>query len=144
MCKEFATPALKVSESASLNVIDSHQLQSIWDKSFHPYIFFNVNESCMTFLGMGVDLPHNGRHANLVDGNGDVKEEDFMTRNLYNELKRNEVDFSWNHDPATLSDKLRTRIRQIMNQSFESTEPPPGNRFYCLLFSSTCSYCQLT
>ena len=60
----------------------------------HPYIFFNPDQTSMTFLGFTVD-PRNG---NLMNQTGQVLEGAIMKRSLYRSLAANGAPLSEDFD----------------------------------------------
>ena len=60
--------------------------------STHPYIFFNQDRECITFVGFRIT-----RRGDLVDPTGrNVLERQIMTPELYNGLRSNKVNLNEN------------------------------------------------
>ena len=61
----------------------------------HPYIFFNEDRVSITFVGFVVQMC--GQRGNLVNPNNQqILEKDIITKQLYEGLKHNKVDFQDN------------------------------------------------
>ena len=103
MCEEFATRSLNISEGAG--VLEEHALEKLWDKTFHPYLFFNNDGFSFTFIGFKIQAP-----GDLVDVVTDeIRERNFMNQDLLGRLRGQRVTFKDDlkaYTPELLMDKL--------------------------------------
>jgi len=95
MSKDFATPsASEESEQENSGLVI---LSRRWEKSEHPYLFFNQDRQSMSFLGFTVN-----KYGDLMDKeNSRLIQRGIITRELYQGLKRNGVELfaqctNWN------------------------------------------------
>ncbi|XP_070197743.1 E3 ubiquitin-protein ligase rnf213-alpha-like isoform X2 [Littorina saxatilis] len=138
MSRDFATRSIEMAEQ-SLPVlyhgtedrtenhmqagdgIEQFQMRRTWESSPHPCIFFNPDETTMTFLGFRVDP----RSGNLLNQAGDVLQKAIMKRSLYHSLSDNGAPLSEDFDMLPRSDKLR-RLYQVMGVPPSETSEGEG------------------
>ena len=119
MSEEFATRSIQISEGA--DVLENHKLEKLWDKTFHPYLFFNEDGMCLTFIGFKIEIP-----GHLVDVvTNAVKEENFMEQDLMGKLRAQRVTFNQtfnDYTPELLMDKLGA----VLDLNMENVQPAHG------------------
>ncbi|XP_063680621.1 LOW QUALITY PROTEIN: E3 ubiquitin-protein ligase rnf213-alpha-like [Bolinopsis microptera] len=105
MSEEFATRSLNISEGA--DVLEEHALEKLWDKTFHPYLFFNNDGMSFTFIGFKIQAP-----GDLVDVVTDeIRVKDFMNQDLLGRLRGQRVTFKDDYSaytPELLMNKLES------------------------------------
>ncbi|XP_078382607.1 E3 ubiquitin-protein ligase rnf213-alpha-like isoform X3 [Oculina patagonica] len=113
MSKDFSMRSLKEEESvlneqpaAGANEdrdIAPFQLRRRWEKSPHPYIFFNPDHVTMTFLGFRVD-----QEGNLLDPRtGQIIQERLMSRHLRTGLHVQMVDLNNDIESYSKAQKIQ-------------------------------------
>ena len=72
-----------------------------WEKSPHPYIFFNADQT-LSFYGL-----HIGTQMDLIDErSGEVLEQRILTRELYTCLRAQRVEFNQSFHQQSRAQKL--------------------------------------
>ncbi|XP_053231504.1 E3 ubiquitin-protein ligase RNF213-like isoform X2 [Podarcis raffonei] len=119
MAKDFATPSLNISdESPGIKFFDMEGvkerdlvpflLRKKWESEPHPYIFFNEDSICMTFIGFHLRKRVNGSIDAINPLNGSVIREGVMTSDLYEGLLHQRVPLNINFDELPRNKKIET------------------------------------
>ena len=80
MSKDFATRSIDISDESS-RIKPTISERRKWEKSSHPYLFFNLDET-FTFFNIFLD-----NSCNLIDEKNNILEQNIMTRGLFEQLK---------------------------------------------------------
>ena len=119
MSEEFATRSIRISEGA--DVLENHRLEKLWDKTFHPYLFFDEDGMCLSFIGFRIQAP-----GHLVDVVTSVmKEENFMDQDLMGRLRRQQVEFKHTYKDYTPT-LLLEKLCNILNLRINNIQPATG------------------
>nr|XP_034315108.1 E3 ubiquitin-protein ligase rnf213-alpha-like isoform X1 [Crassostrea gigas] len=116
MSRDFATRSLQLSEETSQDNLEESekentfdkdlkefQMRRTWEKSPHPYLFFNPDRNTMTFVGFSVDR----WTGNLIDFSTKATiEEGILPKQLGIALYQNKVNMNENFDALTREEKL--------------------------------------
>uniref|UniRef100_A0A670HUU1 RING-type E3 ubiquitin transferase n=1 Tax=Podarcis muralis TaxID=64176 RepID=A0A670HUU1_PODMU len=119
MAKDFATPSLNISDESPGNKFFDMEgvkerdlvpflLRKKWESEPHPYIFFNEDSICMTFIGFHLRKRVNGSIDAINPLNGSVIREGVMTSDLYEGLLHQRVPLNINFDELPRNKKIET------------------------------------
>ncbi|XP_052083737.1 E3 ubiquitin-protein ligase rnf213-alpha-like [Mytilus californianus] len=124
MSRDFSTRSLAISEESPTchvvsrgdnnedndDIIQQYQIRHKWEARPHPYLFFNPDHHSMTFLGFYIDKAT----GNLIDQQtGKILEQNIMDQNLFESLKRNDVNLEENFDALPRQEKI-VKLCQVM------------------------------
>ena len=131
MSRNFATSSLcKYSEQEITDLTNFSILEERrWEKTSHPYIFFNPDGHTMTFLGF-----HISQEGNLIDPDNPhiIIKTDIMHPELFPILELNKVFFQQNYDQLNKLERI-SKITGVMNIEL-LVDPDPG---YVLTLDNT-------
>ena len=128
MSRDFTTPSLRISLQPSTPLNDllgySINYDRRWEQKKNPYIFFNEDLQTMTFFGISISKSLN--RLDSIDSNR-LKEKKAISRQLYNTLKKNQVDLdedcnSWD----------RTKMISILANVIGIQSPIDPDPYYVL------------
>ena len=116
MSEEFATRSLKISEGAG--VLEEHALEKLWDKTFHPYLFFNNDGMSFTFIGFKIQAP-----GDLVDVvTNEIRKRDFMNQDLLGRLRGQRVTFKDDYKAYT-PELLMSKLESVLDLRIGRVQP---------------------
>ncbi|XP_043925567.1 E3 ubiquitin-protein ligase RNF213 [Protopterus annectens] len=109
MARDFATPSLNISDQSpgrqTVNLdgvreedIAPFQIRKKWESEPHPYIFFNDDNTSMTFIGFHLRSNANGGIDAVTPKDGRIIKQDVMTKELYQGLLLQRVPFNIDFD----------------------------------------------
>ena len=104
MSKDFATRSVEISDQSQGQGFSKPTIEDrkSWEKSPHPYIFFNEDGHAMSFFGFRLD-----RHLNFIDErSGEKLMGNIMSRALYEGLRGNGVAFNQEFDKTSEDAKI--------------------------------------
>ena len=124
MSRDFATPSLESKfGQISNDILKVYEIieRRKWEKSSHPYIFFNLDRHSMTFLGFQIST-----QGHLLDSDNPncVIEESIIQKRLLNTLTRNGVDTSKKFLQLEKHEKIE-KIAKVMGLEWLA-DPDPG------------------
>ncbi|MEQ2249108.1 hypothetical protein ILYODFUR_026008 [Ilyodon furcidens] len=117
MSKDFATPSLCITDESlgkkqtDLTGINEKDLAPFlirkrWESEPHPYIFFNDDNTSMTFIGFHLKLNDQKGFDAINPSTGKVIKENIMTQELYRGLRHQRVPFNVDFDQLPRADKI--------------------------------------
>ncbi|KAI5277308.1 hypothetical protein MUG91_G144n75 [Manis pentadactyla] len=117
MARDFATPTLQMldespgkhmvtMDGATEEDLAPFSLRKRWESEAHPYVFFNSDHTCMTFIGFHFQLNTNGSLDAINLLSREVIKKEVMTVELYQALLLQGVPFNVDFDKLPRHEKL--------------------------------------
>ncbi|XP_069130639.1 E3 ubiquitin-protein ligase rnf213-alpha-like isoform X2 [Argopecten irradians] len=116
MSQDFATRSLDMSEETDghteqqlnmQNDLQRFQMKRKWETSPHPYLFFNEDQTTITFLGFNLKKSENGWFDLIDDQTDNVLASGIMNQELFDALNRQGVPLSEQIEHLTRSQRLQ-------------------------------------
>ncbi|XP_068089245.1 E3 ubiquitin-protein ligase RNF213-like [Hyperolius riggenbachi] len=117
MAKDFATPSLFIADQSlkrpennadkvTEGDLEPFSIRKRWECEPHPYIFFNHDRTTMTFIGFHLER-NNARGFDAINPRDrSIIEKDIMTKQLYDDLVRQGVQFNIDFDQLSTQEKF--------------------------------------
>ncbi|KAM3838360.1 E3 ubiquitin-protein ligase rnf213-beta-like, partial [Diretmus argenteus] len=139
MARDFASPSMNTSDESPFLQFDSPEdntlahltIRKHWESESHPYIFFNADQTSMSFLGFHVKKSLRRNILNAVDPHShDVLIEDVMTQKLFEGLARQRISLTEDFDQLLRSDIIK-RISCVVGakEGMMNTEFDPDQTY---------------